>query len=121
MRMRVLVILMLAMAALWAPSAIAAEPAAILNAHGDAARGSLAGESAILPGPGLGPSKDEPSGEPVTLILPDGYTLERVRGDSGDVPARGGAFDLALVLTFDAASYGGESNNRSACAAEPEW
>jgi hypothetical protein len=73
------------------------------------------------PGPGLGPSKDNPSGEPIILILPAGYTLERIQGDSGDVPARAGAFDLALVLKFDAASYQGQSDNRGACASEEEW
>src|ERR671939_331281 len=61
---------------------------------------ALAGSPpALQPGPGLGPSRELPSGEPVALVLPPGYTLEWVHGDSGDVPARGGAFDLALVVS----------------------
>jgi hypothetical protein len=78
-------------------------------------------QSAVRPGPGLGPSKDEPSGQAISPVLPPGYQLARVRGDSGDVPARGGAFDIALVLSFDAATFEGQNSNRSACVAEPVW
>lgn len=77
---------------------------------------------AIRPGPGIGENPGTPTGAPVALSLPPGYTLLDIRGGSsftgpycGDPSERAanlaycaqllGIFEATLVLRFDPAGY----------------